>query len=729
MLIVPLFTSTLFVSAFLLFLVQPMVAKMVLPLLGGSPMVWNTCMVFFQIALLAGYAYAHGATKWLGRRPQVALHVAIALLPFAVLPFFVDRDLQTPAGMPIVWLLALLAGLIGLPFVVLATSASVLQHWFSRTDHPSARDPYFLYVASNIGSFMALTAYPAFVEPTLSLQSQSRFWTAGYVLFVLLVAGCAYFAWEGRDPNGIEPHTTPAPGQTSDTGLSNWRRARWVALAFIPSSLMLAVTTYLSTDIAAVPLLWIVPLGLYLLTFIAAFGSRAHVLQAVSGRAFPMLLVLLALLLCLRTTARIELMFPLHVLTFVAAALVSHTRLAADRPGPWRLTEFYLWISFGGMLGGLFNGLAAPLLFNRVLEYPLVLVLACLALPGAARSAFHRRELALDLAIPLFVAAAAVVAVRSAPVLGAAAPQVAVATLAVFAFSFKRRPFRFAMCIGALLAAGLAFGSGAEPVLHAERTFFGVYRVSVDRRGTYRALAHGTTLHGMQAIAGSEQGEPLTYFHRGGPFGQAYTSLSHVRRPEDVGVIGLGVGTLAAYAEPGQHWTFYEIDEAVERIARDTRYFNYLERCGPWCNVVIGDARLSLGRAPHDRYDLFVLDAFSSDSIPVHLLTSESLDLYLRHLRPNGVILFHISNAHLTLAPIVGRLAEQHGLTALVNVDRRTHDWPVSRRESIWVAMARRSEDLGPIANDQRWRHIDVPPSTPLWTDDFSNILSALGRR
>jgi len=253
--------------------------------------------------------------------------------------------------------------------------------------------------------------------------------------------------------------------------------------------------------------------------------------------------------------------------------------------------------------------------------------------------------------------------------------------------------------------------------------------VSVDRRGTYRALAHGTTLHGMQAIAGSEQGEPLTYFHRGGPFGQAYTSLSHVRRPEDVGVIGLGVGTLAAYAEPGQHWTFYEIDEAVERIARDTRYFNYLERCGPWCNVVIGDARLSLGRAPHDRYDLFVLDAFSSDSIPVHLLTSESLDLYLRHLRPNGVILFHISNAHLTLAPIVGRLAEQHGLTALVNVDRRTHDWPVSRRESIWVAMARRSEDLGPIANDQRWRHIDVPPSTPLWTDDFSNILSALGRR
>jgi hypothetical protein len=722
---VPLFTSTLFVSAFLLFLVQPMVAKMVLPLLGGSPMVWNTCMVFFQIALLAGYAYAHGATKWLGGRRQVALHVALALLPFAVLPFFVDREVQTPGGMPIVWLLILLAGLIGLPFVVLATSASVLQYWFSRSSHPSARDPYFLYIASNAGSFMALTAYPALVEPSLSLQSQSRVWTAGYVLFVMLIAGCAYFAWrDGPSSGGAGPAT--APGAASgDAPLTPWRRVRWVALAFIPSSLMLAVTTYLSTDIAAVPLLWIVPLGLYLLTFIAAFGSKAHVLQAVSGRLFPILLVLLVLLLCLRITARIELMFPLHVLTFVAAALVSHTRLASDRPGPSRLTEFYLWISFGGMLGGLFNGLAAPLLFNRVLEYPLVLVLACLALPTRSRK-FDRRQLTLDVAIPALIAAATIVAIRFGPALGAAAPQVAVATLAVFAFGFRRQPVRFALCIGALLAGGLAAGSRAEPVLYAERTFFGVYRVSEDRRGMYRALAHGTTLHGMQAIAGDEVGQPLTYFHRLGPFGQAFASLSHVRRPEDVGVIGLGVGTLAAYAEPGQHWTFYEIDEAVERIARDTKYFNFLERCGPWCTVVLGDARLSLAHAPHSRYDLFVLDAFSSDSIPVHLLTSQSLGLYLKHLRPNGVILFHISNAHLTLAPIVGRLAERHGLTALVNVDRRTRDWPISRLESIWVAMARRPDDLGPIASDPRWRSIAIPPETPLWTDDFSNILSAL---
>jgi len=727
--LVPLFTVTLFVSAFLLFLVQPMVAKMVLPLLGGSPMVWNTCMVFFQIALLAGYAYAHGATKWLGGRRQVALHVVLALVPFAVLPFFVDRNLQTPSGMPIVWLLFLLAGLIGLPFVVLATSASVLQHWFSRTEHPLARDPYFLYVASNVGSFIALTAYPALVEPTLSLQSQSRFWTAGYAVFVVLIGACAFCAWRGRHATDTVRETTPATTGENDSNLvTGWRRARWVAFAFIPSSLMLAVTTYLSTDIAAVPLLWIVPLGLYLLTFIAAFGSKARALQAVSGRVFPMLLVPLALLLCLRATGRIELMFPLHVLTFVAAALVCHTRLAADRPGPSQLTEFYLWISFGGMLGGMFNGLAAPLLFNRVLEYPLVLVLACLALPAAARTALHRRQLALDFVIPLLIAAATIVAIRFASLLGTLAPQVAVATLAVVAFGFRRKPLRFAMSIGAMLAAGLVFGNAAEPVLLAERTFFGVYRVSEDRRGVYRALAHGTTLHGMQAITGNEQGEPLTYFHRGGPFGQAYASLSHVRPPQKVGVIGLGVGTLAAYAQPGQHWTFYEIDAAVERIARDTKYFNFLERCGDRCNVVIGDARLSLAKAGDSQFDLFVLDAFSSDSIPVHLLTSESLDLYLHHLQQNGVILFHISNAHLTLAPIVGRLAERHGLVARVNVDRRAPDWPMSRRESIWVAMARRADDLGGIAGDSRWKPIEIPAATPLWTDDFSNILSALGR-
>ncbi len=717
-------TSTLFVSAFLLFLAPPIVAKMVLPLYGGSPMVWNICMASFQIALVAGYACAYATSIWLGRRRQIALLVFIVVLPFAVLPVSIDRGLPPPEDMSLVSLPLFLTGPIGLPLVGLAFSAAVIHYWFPRTAHRSARHPYFLYVASHAGIFAALTAYAAFFEPSIPLESQRRLWAAGYAVFAILIAGCACFAWRGGDHHH---HVSVGGPHGRAKRVSYGQRARWVGLAFIPSSLMLAVTTYLSTYTAAVPLLWVVPLVLYLLSLVAAFRSNAPVLHAISGRVFPLLLVVLALIFCLRVTVSVELMIALHILTFVAAAFVAHTRLAANRPSPAQLTEFYLWISLGGMLGGIFNGLVAPIVFNRVLEYPLVLVLASLALPGTARSVFGRRDRTLDFVVPLFIAATAILAIRFGPALGAVAPQVAVAALAVFAFSFRRKPLRFAMSIGALLAAGLTLGPGAEHVLHAERTIFGVYRVSENRNGTYRALAHGTTLHGMQALGGPESGEPLTYYHRQGPFGQAFESLIQARRPEDVAVVGLGVGTLGAYAEPGQRWTFYELDEAVARLARDTKYFNYLERCGPWCNVIIGDPRASLTRDPYSRYDLLVLDAFRSDSVPVHLLTRESLDVYLKHLRPYGVMLFHISNPRLTLAPILGRLAEAHGLSVIVNVDRRTESWPVSRHESIWVAMAKHLEHLGPIAADPRWRSIDVPPSTPLWTDDFSNILKVLG--
>ena len=722
--VVPLFTSTLFVSAFLLFLVQPMAAKMVLPLLGGSPMVWNTCMVFFQMALLVGYAYAHGATKWLNGRVQIALHVLLLLLPLSVLPFLIGPDSAPQVeNTPIAWLLMLLAGAIGLPFLALATSASVLQHWFSRTDHPSARDPYFLYVASNVGSFVALIAYPSLVEPSLTLRDQSRFWTTGYSVFAVLVIGCAIVAWRAglRKSQYRESLADISPADSRP--LTTRRRAWWVALAFIPSSLMLAVTTYLSTDVGALPLLWIVPLGLYLVTFIAAFSSKAIVLQAAARRMLPLLLVPLAILLSLRATSNLAVMLPLHILTFVAAALVCHTRLADDRPASSHLTEFYLWISFGGMLGGLFNGLLAPVLFTEVLEYPLVLVLACVTLPGAVSLAASRRDLGLDFGIPIAIGVLTLAAVSIAPT-QMAVTHGAAAISGVVAFGTRRRPLRFAMSIGALTIGGLMLG--AAPALHAERTFFGVYRVTQDRQKEYRALQHGTTLHGMQAIQGPEQGEPLAYYHRGGPFGQAFAGLSRVRQTQNVAVIGLGVGTLAAYAQPGQRWTFYEIDEAVERIARNPGYFNYLERCGERCRVVIGDARLSLAHAVDNQYDVMVLDAFSSDAIPMHLLTSDALALYLKSLRPHGVMLFHISNRHLTLAPIVGRLAKQHNLVALVNRDQHAPDWPRSRSPSNWVAMARDGDDLGAIAADSRWRPIDVPASTPLWTDDFSNILSAV---
>jgi hypothetical protein len=733
--LVPLFGGTLFVSAFLLFLVQPMIAKMVLPMLGGAPMVWNACMVFFQLTLLAGYAYAHGATTWLTGRTQIMFHAALLLVPLAVLPVLIRADAAAPpAGNPILWLLVLLAFTIGLPFFVLSTSASVLQHWFSRTDHPAARDPYFLYTASNLGSFLALAAYPVLVEPQLTVREQSTLWTAGYLAFIALAACCAVATWRhaGRSPAdrldaGVD-RTTDERSRATDVSVI--RRARWVMLAFIPSSLMLAVTSYLSTDIAAVPLLWIVPLGLYLLTFVLAFSASAERARAISRKALPLLVVPLALLMSTGATTVLSLVFSLHLLAFVAAALHCHGSLAEDRPGAAALTEFYLLVSFGGMLGGLFNSLVAPVIFDGILEYPLVLSLACLFLPGPTGAASPRDKW-LDVVIPAGVGVAT--AVIAQQVGGDAALRVllaGVAVPAIFTFAQRRRPIRFGLSVAALIFAGLMFGGTARQALYAERTFFGVYRVNQFRDGDYRVLAHGTTLHGMQALRGPEIGEPLTYFHRTGPFGQAFSLLPQAQHGRHIAVIGLGVGTLGAYAGPHQQFTFFEIDPAVERIARNPDYFNFLERCAERCHVVIGDARLSLARtSANEPYDVLVLDAFSSDSIPIHLITREAVALYLSKLAPNGALIFHISNRHLDLEPVVANLAAAHGLIAYGQFDTPAKDWPKSKSSSDWVVMARSRAELGGIVGDPRWTELKASAAGPLWTDDFSNILSVLKRR
>jgi spermidine synthase len=502
-----------------------------------------------------------------------------------------------------------------------------------------------------------------------------------------------------------------------------------VALAFVPSSLLLAVTTYVSTDIAAVPLLWVVPLGLYLLTFVAAFSARAEGLRRPARVAFPLVLVPLALLMCTGSKLPQALMLVPHVLAFVTAAFICHAELADERPSPAHLTAFYLWISLGGMLGGLFNALVAPFLFKSVAEYPIVLILACFMLPARARRAQSPGDRLFDIGVPLAVGACAVGAAWLLPnSSGSPLLLAAFCVPAFIAFSQRRRPMRFALSMGALLLAGIMTVHAGQ-TLYAERTFFGVYRVQRDGSGKYVALAHGTTLHGMQAVDGKDRMEPLTYYHRLGPFGQAFDALSRVSRVERAAVIGLGVGTLAAYADPAQRWTFYEIDPAVERIARDTRYFTFLQHCGGSCRVVIGDARLSLAHSPNEEYDLLTLDAFSSDAIPVHLLTSEALSLYLARLSPHGEMLFHISNAHLALAPVVARLAEEHGLVAMAQVDTRQPGWPESRAPSSWVAMARHKEDLGTLMGDARWTPLHSSTGTPLWTDDFSNILSVVQLR
>jgi len=727
--LVPLFAVTLFLSSFLMFAVEPMVARQMLPVLGGVPMVWNGCVVFFQAVLLAGYGGAHVLTRGLIAPVRLMAYAGLAVLPLAFVHLGVDPGSAARAtDAPLTWLLVALLTSVGPSFLVLAVSASVLQATFSSTGHKSARDPYFLYVASNAGSLTALVAYPTVIEPLLGLSQQAQIWTLGYAGFVLLVLTCAVatrfaLAGAGRTLMAL----TAVPVSTAAVAAPTWRqRARWCALAAVPSSLMLGVTTSLTTDIAPIPLLWVAPLALYLLTFIVAFsgaGARATIL---AHRLLPALLLGLAVVMFVGTTMPLVPAMMVHLTVFLFAALLCHGQLAHERPAAHHLTEFYIWMALGGVVGGLFNTLAAPALFSRIVEYPVALALVAFFRPARPTAG---PRLSIDRALPV-IAAVFVAAVLFVPFI---ATKIAIvlsglATLAFLAMTRRHQPWTLAGVAAAMLV-GSPWVAG-ESVLHAERTFFGIYRVTEERSTGHHALAHGTTLHGMQSLDPARRLEPLTYYHRTGPFGNAQASLPRLREPGHVAAIGLGVGTLAAYVQPGQQWTFYEIDPAIERIARDERYFTFLGQCGSACKVVLGDARLSLAAASDVRYNLMVLDAFSSDAIPMHLLTHEAMAVYLSRLAPHGVLAFHISNRHLALNGIVGRLAQANGLVALQKRDRkRTEGWPEDKTASEWVVLGRSREDLGPLTDDQSWTAAPVTADTPLWTDDFSNILSVLHLR
>ena len=724
--LVAMFSATLFLSAFLMFLIEPMIARMVLPLLGGAASVWNTCLVFFQAVLLCGYAYAHGATTLLGPRRHAAVHVLVVLAPLLLLPVALSPGTPPPTDNPSGWLLVTLLTSIGLPFFAISTSAAVLQKWYSATDDAGARDPYFLYAASNLGSFAALVAYPLFVERTLRLQLQAQWWTVGYALLAIMTLACAVVVWRSAG-NAVPQAAAVADAAPAET-LTWRRRARWTVLAFVPSSLLLAVTAYMSTDVASVPLLWMVPLCVYLGTFVVAFSPSAAPARRVASRFMPMAVIALALVLIAQMNQPVSVVIPLHLAVFAVIALACHGELAQDRPTPSRLTEFYFWISLGGMLGGLFNALLAPILFTGIVEYPLVLIVACLVRrvvatpPGRSTWVWDAGWVAVVLALAV---ASVLINGRFGSnsrflILGAALP-------ALLAFSQQQRPIRFAGCVAALLVSGALVQSPFGHAVFAERTFFGVYGVRVDERLNYRFMFHGPTLHGMQSSLESRRTESLSYFHKAGPIGQVFAAVPVASATPEVGVVGLGVGSLASYAGPAQRWAFYEIDPAVERVARDPAFFTYLRDCGTRCDVVIGDARVSLGRARPEQFGLIILDAFSSDAIPIHLLTREALAVYLSRLAPGGVIALHISNLHLSLSPVLGRLAQAEGLSALWQREPATAgSLNDGKFPSEWMVLARDPADFGALARDPRWIPPVVQATTPLWSDDFSNILSVL---
>ena len=718
---VTLFVTTLFVNALLLFLVQPMFARLVLPLLGGSAAVWTACMLFFQSVLLAGYLYAHASERLLGTRGQTLIHTCVWLLPFLVLPIGLPADPGTAASStPVTWLLRTFLLSVGLPFFVVATSAPLLQKWFSRALSGGHSDPYFLYAASNAGSLAALLLYPVAIEPRLPLQRQATLWTAGYALATVLVLICAAATYRAASHRRREASSVVA--DAAGEYLSAGRRARWLLLSFVPSSLMLAVTAYCSTDIAPVPLLWTVPLALYLVTFILAFGRGAERHAGIARRAFPLLLLPLVIFLAAGIQPPLWVALLLHLLTFFVLSLLCHGTLAADRPGVAHLTEFYLWTSAGGMAGGLFNTVLAPRLFTGLGEYPLMLAIGCLALGLGAAT---RRIMPGWWKRPALVAALAAAGLIVARLITGHETAIVVAVLgaaALVCMSVSRDPVRFGLAIAALFAVNAGLGGFQwGDVVYASRTFFGIYRVTLDAADGFVTLSHGTTLHGKQR-AGDLAPAPLTYYHREGPIGDVFAALAD-RRGLSVGAVGLGVGSLASYAQPGQQWRFYEIDPEVERIARDTRFFHYLDHCGSTCSVVIGDARLSLltSTATHE---LIVMDAFSSDAIPVHLLTREALGIYLARLASGGALAFHISNRHLRLEPELARLLHAHHLEFRIRRDVRP-DPDTHRLPSVWIVAARTRGDLDALTGTPEWQTLTADDA-PAWTDDFSNLWSAI---
>lgn len=716
----PIYALTLGLSAALLFLVQPLWTRLCLPQLGGAPAVWNTAMVFFQAVLLLAYAYAHLLGTRAGPAAIRRVHAATVALALASLVGLGAAPDLSGYGSPTAALLATAALGIGPGFFALATTSPLLQRWYSRA-RPAA-DPYALYAASNLGSFVGLFAYPL-LEPWVGVSALARLWQAGALLWALLLLRC--LAWPWAPPAAAPGHGTPQAPPPAPAS-PDWRALpwlQWLLLAALPAAASVAVTTWLSAAVASVPLLWAAPLGLYLLSFVVVFAARRPP-QAWLARALPLTLTPVALLLALEANHPPALVVPLHLAAFFALCLAAHGKLAELRPPTAQLTGFYLVQSSGGVLGSAAAALLAPALLRGLGEYPLALAIgAGLAMTSAPETQAGPARRARTVALALLPATAALLLSTQGPLARTAG--FALAAVAVHALSARAWPYALAW-LAVVTAAALQPPAEAGATRWTGRSFFGVHRVADDAASGARQLFHGITAHGRQGLAERDQCRPTLYYHADGPAGQV---LGQRPLPAGaaIGAVGLGTGALACYAQPHHgRWVFYEIDRAVEQVARDPQWFTYLRNAQRPIDTVIGDARVSLASAAAGPFDVLVLDAYSADSIPLHLLTREALALYGAKLRPGGILLLHLSNRYFDLAPILAALARDGGWHGLIRDDARLPEAVLQqgRSESRWAVLARTPADLAPLDRDPRWQ--PLPPPGPLWTDDRASAWHAL---
>ena len=723
----PLFAATLFISAALLFLVEPMFAKMVLPFVGGTPAVWNTCLVFFQAALLGGYSFAHFVCDRIQPRAQALTQCTLFVTGLAVLPISISPNWTPPAGRsPIPWILLLATAKVGLPFFALGTMAPTMQKWYARIDQTA--DPYFLYSASNIGSLAALLSYPFVLEPLLHLHQQAQVWTWGYGILVALLLCCSALFFRTFAPPLATFRQSGAFKELLSTEVISLKQGMtWVFLAFVPSSLLLGVTTIVTTDIPPVPFLWVVPLVIYLLTFIFVFAKRPPIWSEGIGDRLPFLLLAVVFTQMSQVNIPIPVLLALNWLAFFVAAMVCHGELARSRPSAANLTQFYLLLAIGGVLGGIFNGLIAPLIFRHVTEYLLALVLAAFCRFLAGGKTLARSIVTMDFVLPGIVLLLCVMLVRVISVRGFPhwAQLLAFVPSTFICLSFGKRPLRFALGLGALIFSMHTYSGPYDRELYAARSFFGVYRVMAEGQGQRILLLHGSTIHGIESLNPDLHGKPLGYYTQSGPVGQLFAELDASGRQPPVAVIGLGAGMLASYAKPEQPFTFFEIDPLVERLARDERYFTFLRDSPGTVRVIIGDARQSLLQESQRRYGLIVIDAFSSDSIPMHLLTREALNLYLDKLGDGGMLALNISNRYLDFEPVVANLAHDAGLVGWVrnHTNISEEEFKQGHFPSIWIVLVRKVGDAPGLARNPQWQQLRRRDSVGVWTDDFSNLI------
>ena len=723
-----LFAGTLFTSASLMFVLQPLFGKLLLPLLGGSPAVWNTCMVFYQSLLFLGYWYAHTLSTRMPVNRQILLHASVMLLSLLALPVALPEQLQPPTDSnPTFWLLWTLFLAIGLPFFVVSTTAPLLQKWFAQVGHQSSHDPYFLYAASNTGSLIALLSYPFLLEPKLGLAAQKLDWSFGYGLLCLLIAACAVMLWKNQ-----EAAKATIQDELELEAPDGRKQLHWLLLALVPSSLLLGLTNFISTDIASVPLLWIIPLTLYLLSFILVFSKWHQRIHALMLRLQPIFLVpFLAFAFVNPGDLPYWAYLILHLVAFFFAIMVCHGELAISRPHTRYLTRYYLIMSFAGMLGGMFNTFVAPFIFNGIYEYLIMIVLALALRPGLT-SSFNRYS-SLQIVVPvLLIGIGFALYLLNQNLLDYFdVLAITLMVICLLTYLLRKQPVGFALLTGAIILLSQGLHGLSAHTLWQERSFFGVLAVRESvlmddhqHAETYHELFHGTTKHGAERLTQEMLKIPLTYYSQPGPMGQLFKAYDKTNEHWTIGIIGLGAGAMTCYSKPQQNWILYEIDPLVVKTAENTDYFHYLDLCAKNSTMRLGDARLSLAKEADHSFDLLVMDAFSSDSVPTHLLTEEAIKLYLKKLRPDGIIAFHITNRHLMLKKVLSIQAEQLHLAALIE-EYQPHNEPPLVVATDWVVMANRAETLEPLLVNERgnWQKMPLYFDMKPWTDDFTNIV------